>query len=169
MSIAMFSNNIQVGPQDMVVTKNNLTAPAVSYELTKVATMKITEVGLYWFDFRIQMEMNETLTQTQIDTTAPEYQQFLMCCFIQSPSGVLYPLKSCAPCYFQGVNGNAVARANSVRTLNITNDMLPCNEAGEWTVQVVANCGYSGGDASIGYNADDKSEFICRKISNYQF
>lgn len=165
----MFSNNIQVGPRDMVVTKTPLMAPAYSWDLTQVASMKITEVGLYWFHFNIQLEMNEELTQTQIDTTAPEYQQFLMCCFIQSPSGVLYPLKSCAPCYFQGVPSNSVARANSARTVNITNDMLPCNEAGEWTVQVVANCAYSGGDASIGYNADDKSQFICRKISNYQF
>ena len=169
MSIAMFSNNIQVGPRNMVVTKTPLTAPAVSYELTKVATMKITEVGLYWFRFNIVLVMEEALTQTQIDTSAPEFQQFLMCCFITSPSGIQYPLKSCAPCYFQTLaEKNSVARNGSSRTLNIVNDMLPCDEAGEWKVEVIANCGYSGSDASLGYNIAE-ADYLCRKISNYQF
>ncbi len=165
----MFSNNIQVGPRNMVVTKTPLTAPAVSYELTKVATMKITEVGLYWFRFNIVLVMEEALAQTQIDTADPEFQQFLMCCFITSPSGIQYPLKSCAPCYFQTLaEKNSVARPGSSRTLNIVNDMLPCDEAGVWSVNVVANCGYSGSDASLGYNIDE-ADYLSRKISNYQF
>ena len=169
MSVAMFSNNIQVGPKNMVVTKTPLTAAAKSYDITKVATMKITEVGLFWFRFNIVLVMEETLTQTQIQTESPEFQQFLMCCVIESPSGIQYPLKSCAPCYFQTLaEKNSVSKPGSSRTLNIVNDMLPCNEAGTWTVNVVANCGYSGSDASIGYNISE-SDYVCRKISNYQF
>ena len=96
-----------------------------------------------------------------------------MSCFITSPSGVKYPLKSCPPCYFQSDGTtvyakNSVAKAQSKRTLNITNDMLPCNEVGNWNVEVVANCGYSGHAASIGYNVGE-STYQCTKISNYEF
>ena len=173
MSVALFSNTLKVGSKTMDVTQTPLTAPADSYEYTKVAEIYISEVGLYWFRFNIILVMEDTLTQTQIDTGSTEYQQYLMCCFIQSPSGVLYPLKSCAPCYFQPDGTtvyatNSVAKAGSIRTLNITNDMLPCNEAGSWRVKVIANCGYSGSDASIGYNVGE-STYSCKKISNYQF
>lgn len=173
MSVALFSNTIKVGPKNIEVTPKPLTAPASSYDLTKVAEIKITQIGLYWFRFNILLVMEEGLVQPQIDTLPPEYQQYLMSCFITSPSGVMYPLKSCPPCYFQPDGAtvyakNSVAKAQSTRTLNITNDMLPCNEVGTWNVEVVANCGYSAHDASIGYNVGE-STYQCTKISNYEF
>jgi hypothetical protein len=173
MSVALFSNTIKVGPKNIEVTPTPLTAPASSWDLTKVAEIKITEIGLYWFRFNILLVMEETLSQKQIDTLPQEYQQYLMSCFIISPSGIMYPLKSCPPCYFQPDAStvyakNSVAKPLSIRTLNITNDMLPCNEVGTWTVKVVANCGYSASDASIGYNVSE-STYQCTKISNYQF
>ncbi len=173
MSVALFSNTIKVGPKNIEVTQTPLTAPASSYDLTKVAEIKISQIGLYWFRFNILLVMEENLSQPQIDTSPDEYQQYLMSCFITSPSGVMYPLKSCAPCYFQPdattvYAKNSVAKAQSTRTLNITNDMLPCNEAGTWTVEVVANCGYSASDAAIGYNVGE-STYTCTKISNYEF
>tara|TARA_R110000772_G_C13043136_1_gene413204 strand:+ start:59 stop:367 length:309 start_codon:yes stop_codon:yes gene_type:complete len=93
MSVALFSNTIKVGPKNIEVTPKPLTAPASSYDLTKVAEIKITQIGLYWFRFNILLVMEEGLVQPQIDTLPPEYQQYLMSCFITSPVGRYVSIK----------------------------------------------------------------------------